>query len=52
MDFIYAMWAGWPVWAWVGFAVFILLMLALDLGVLNRNAHVVTYREAATWSAV
>jgi tellurite resistance protein TerC len=52
MDFIYATWAGWPVWAWVGFAVFILLMLALDLGVLNRKAHAVTYREAATWSAV
>src|SRR3712207_917925 len=52
MDFIYATWAGYPVWAWAGFAVFILLMLALDLGVLNRNAHVVTYREAATWSAV
>jgi tellurite resistance protein TerC len=27
-------------------------MLALDLGVLNRKAHAVTYREAATWSAV
>src|SRR5688572_21442599 len=41
-----------PIWAWVGFGVFILLMLALDLGVLNRKAHAVTYREAATWSAV
>lgn len=38
-------------WAWVGFSVFILLMLALDLGVFNRKAHVVTYREAAMWSA-
>jgi tellurite resistance protein TerC len=27
-------------------------MLALDLGVLNRKAHAITYREAATWSAV
>jgi tellurite resistance protein TerC len=36
----------------VGFGVFILLMLALDLGILNRKAHAVTYREAATWSAV
>jgi tellurite resistance protein TerC len=41
-----------PIWAWAGFGVFILLMLALDLGVLNRKAHAVTYREAATWSAV
>src|ERR1051326_1800018 len=40
------------IWAWAGFGVFILLMLALDLGVLNRKAHVVTYREAAVWSVV
>ncbi len=52
MDFIYASWAGYPVWAWAGFAIFILLMLALDLGVINRKTHAVTYREAATWSAV
>jgi tellurite resistance protein TerC len=41
-----------PLWAWAGFGLFILLMLALDLGVLNRKAHAVTYREAAIWSAV
>src|ERR671916_1876859 len=41
-----------PMWAWAAFGVFILLMLALDLGILNRKAHAVTYREAATWSAV
>lgn len=41
-----------PLWAWAGFGLFILLMLALDLGVLNRKAHAVTYREAAVWSAV
>jgi len=40
------------IWAWAGFGVFILLMLALDLGVLNRKAHVVTYREATVWSVV
>ena len=39
-------------WAWTGFGAFILIMLALDLGLLNRKAHEVTYREAATWSAV
>jgi tellurite resistance protein TerC len=52
MDFLQVSWEGYPVWAWAGFGVFILLMLALDLGVLNRKAHVITYREAATWSAV
>ncbi|HEX8189775.1 MAG TPA: TerC family protein [Pyrinomonadaceae bacterium] len=39
-------------WAWGGFGLFILLMLALDLGVLNRKAHAVTYREATVWSVV
>jgi tellurite resistance protein TerC len=41
-----------PLWAWGGFGLFILLMLALDLGVLNRKAHAVTYREATVWSVV
>ncbi len=39
-------------WLWVGFSVFIALMLSLDLGLLNRKAHTIKYREAATWSAV
>jgi tellurite resistance protein TerC len=34
------------VWAWGGFLAFILFMLALDLGVLNRHVHVVSIREA------
>jgi tellurite resistance protein TerC len=40
------------IWAWVGFITFVLLMLALDLGVFNRKAHVVSVREALAWSAV
>ena len=40
------------IWAWAGFGLFIFTMLALDLGVLNRKAHVVKYREAAVWSVV
>jgi tellurite resistance protein TerC len=39
-------------WFWVGFNVFVLAMLALDLGVFHRHAHEVRFREAATWSAV
>lgn len=39
-------------WPWVGFNVFVLAMLALDLGVFHRDAHEVRLREAATWSAV
>jgi tellurite resistance protein TerC len=39
------------IWLWAGFIVFVLLMLALDLGVLNRKAHVVQAREALIWSS-
>ena len=40
------------IWWWVAFNVFVLAMLALDLGVFHRKAHVVGLREAAVWSAV
>lgn len=39
-------------WLWVGFSVFILLMLSLDLGLFNRRAHAIRYREAWIWSGV
>jgi len=34
------------VWAWVAFLAFVCGILAIDLGVLNRKAHVVKMREA------
>lgn len=37
---------------WGTFLLFVLVMLALDLGVFHRKAHVVSLKEAATWSAV
>ena len=37
---------------WAGFVGFVLALLALDLGVFHRNAHAVTLREAAFWSAI
>ncbi|MRR16794.1 MAG: TerC family protein [Deltaproteobacteria bacterium] len=40
------------IWMWIGFIAFVLLMLALDLGVFHRKAHVVTVKEAIVWSAV
>ena len=43
--------AGKPM-AWVVFAAVITVMLALDLGVFHRKAHVIGAREAAVWSAV
>jgi tellurite resistance protein TerC len=35
---------------WILFNLFVLAMLALDLGVLNRRAHTVGFREATGWS--
>lgn len=37
---------------WTGFTLFILLLLAFDLGVLHRKAHVVQMREALWMSAL
>ena len=37
---------------WIGFNLFVLVMLALDLGVFHRKAHEVKFREAITWSAI
>ena len=39
------------VWFWVGFIAFVLAMLALDLGVFHRKAHVVRAKEAGGWVA-
>jgi len=39
-------------WFWIGFNVFVIVMLALDLGVFNRRAHTVSFREALAWSGV
>jgi tellurite resistance protein TerC len=40
------------IWLWIGFNLFVLLMLALDLGVFHRKAHVVSIKEATIWSVV
>ena len=39
-------------WLWIGFNIFVLAMLALDLGVVHRKAHSISIREALTWSGV
>ena len=38
--------------AWGGFCLFILIMLAIDLGVFNRKPHEISYKNAAIWSVV
>jgi tellurite resistance protein TerC len=39
-----------PLIAWIGFMVFVLVMLALDLGVFHRRSHVVRWQEALGWT--
>ena len=40
------------IWLWVGFNLFVLAILALDLGVFHRKSHAVSGKEALTWSLV
>lgn len=37
---------------WVGFNLFVLMMLALDLGIFHRKAHAVETKEALIWTGV
>jgi len=37
---------------WIAFNLFVLAMLALDLGVFHRKSHEVSIREALTWTCV
>jgi tellurite resistance protein TerC len=40
------------IWFWVIFNAFVLLMLTLDLGVFHKKLHVVSVKEAITWTGV
>ena len=40
------------IYFWIGFHIFIFLMLALDLGIFNKKAHKVPVKEALIWSSV
>jgi tellurite resistance protein TerC len=40
------------IWFWVFFNLFVLIMLALDLGVFHKKLHVVSVKEAMTWSGI
>jgi len=50
MDVLFPLAEYW--WFYAGFTGFVLLLLALDLGVFHRHAHAVSFRESLTWSAV
>lgn len=39
-------------WIWILFIVFVVICLALDLGVFNKEDHVISTKEAAKWTSV
>lgn len=41
-----------PILFWILFNAFVVLMLALDLGVFNRKAHEISVKEALTWTFI
>jgi len=40
------------IFAWISFAVLVVIMLALDLGVFHRREHEVKMKEAVIWSVI
>jgi tellurite resistance protein TerC len=40
------------VWQWIFFALIVLILLALDLGVFHRKMHAISVKEALIWSCV
>jgi tellurite resistance protein TerC len=43
---------GTSIYFWIGFHLFVFIMLALDLGVFHKNIHKISVKEAITWSCV
>jgi hypothetical protein len=52
MDFFNALWLGMPVWIWLAFIGVVLLILAFDLGIMNREAHEIGVQESLRMSAL
>ncbi len=40
------------IWFWVAFNAFVIVLLAIDLGIFHKKAHEVSLREATAWSIV
>ena len=37
---------------WIAFVVFVVLMLAIDLGLFHRKSHAVSFKESIAWTGV
>lgn len=40
------------VWLWIVFNIFVLVLLALDLGVFHRDDHAISVKESLVWSGI
>lgn len=45
-EFLLLLWLGKPLWTWLAFLLIVVLLLALDLGVLHKTAHEVNVKES------
>jgi tellurite resistance protein TerC len=39
-------------WFYLGFTLFVFILLAIDLGIFHREAHEVSFKESLTWSII
>lgn len=51
LEFLYVDWLGKPAWMWLGFLTIVVMLLALDLGVLHRKQKEIGVRESLALSA-
>ena len=52
MDMLNALWLGTPAWTWLVFLAIVVVLLAFDLGVLNKKDHVIGVKESLKLSAL
>jgi len=52
MEWLNVLWLGAPAWTWLVFLAVVVLLLVLDLGVLNRDDHVIGVAESLKLSAL
>jgi len=51
-SFLFQNWLGMPVWIWLAFVTAVITIMAIDLGLLHKEAHTPTFRESATLAGV
>jgi tellurite resistance protein TerC len=51
LDFLTLLWLGKPLWMWLAFMAIVVILLALDLGVLHRKQREIGVRESLLLSA-